>query len=63
VWLYDGIVPINVQIVDERVLVWLGENRDETAGLLESENPAVLDWAESLYEEYRAQSEPLGELS
>jgi predicted transcriptional regulator len=62
VLLYDGTVPINVQIVDERVLVWLGENRGETAGLLESENTAVLDWAESLYEEYRAQAEPLEEL-
>lgn len=62
VWLYDGVVPINVQIVDGRVLIWLGENRGEAAGLLESENPAVLDWAESLYAEYRAQAEPLEEL-
>jgi len=46
VWLYDGGVPINVQIVDGRVLIWLGENRGEAAGLLGSENPAVLDWAE-----------------
>lgn len=62
VWLYDGIVPINVQIVNERVLVWLGESRGEAAGLLESQNPAVLEWAESLYEEYRTQAEALGEL-
>lgn len=62
VWLYDGIIPINLQIVNERVIVWLGETRGEVAGLLESENPAVVDWAESLYEEYRTQAEPLGEL-
>jgi len=59
VWLYDGVVPINVQIVDGRVLIRLGENRGEAAGLPGSENPAVLDWAGSLYEEYRAQAEPL----
>lgn len=59
---YDGVVPINLHIVDGRVLVWLGENRSEAVGLLVSENPAVLSWAESLYEEYRADAEPLGEL-
>jgi predicted transcriptional regulator len=59
---YDGVVPINLHIVDGMVLVWLGENRSEVVGLLVSESPAVLSWAESLYEEYRAGAEPLGEL-
>jgi predicted transcriptional regulator len=62
VWLYDGVVPINVHVIDELVLVWLGENRGEMAGLLLSENPAVVTWAESLYAGYRSESEPLGEL-
>ena len=59
---YDGVVPINLHIVDGTVLVWLGEKRSEVVGLLESENPAVRSWAESLYEEYRNDAEPLGEL-
>lgn len=62
VWEYKGVVPINLQIVNERVLVWLGKTREEPAGLLESENPAVLSWGESLYEEYQTEAEPLTEL-
>lgn len=61
-WQYEGVVPINVHVVDGRVLVWLGEKRGEPAGLLETENPAVVSWAESLYEEYRGEAEPLAEL-
>lgn len=58
-WIYDGRVPINMHIVDEKVLIWLGERREdglEIHGLLESTDPAVLSWAESLYEEYRSGS-------
>ena len=62
VWVYDGVVPINVQIVNESVLVWLGKTRGDAAGLLESENAAVLSWAESLHEEYRSEAEPLSEV-
>lgn len=62
VWLYDGVVPINVHIVDGVVVVWLGETRNEVEGLFVSENSTVLSWAESLYEEYLSESEPLGEL-
>lgn len=59
---YDGVVPISLHIIDGRVLVWLGETRDVTAGLLESENAAVLSWAESLYDSYRAEAEPISAL-
>jgi predicted transcriptional regulator len=59
VWLYDDVVPINLHIVDGTVLVWLGKTRSTVAGLLESENDAVLSWAESLYESYRTESEPI----
>lgn len=62
VWLYDGIVPINVHIVDGVVVIWLGENRNEVEGLFVSENSSVVSWAESLYEEYLSESKPLGEL-
>lgn len=61
-WLYDGPVPINMHIVDNVALIWLGEHDEddlEVYGLLESENPSVVSWAESLYEEYRAQADLL----
>lgn len=61
-WSFDGRVPINLHLADEAVLVWLGGVVDgdlEMYGLLESANPAVLSWAESLYAEYRADAEPL----
>lgn len=61
VLVYDDVVPINVHVVDGTVLVWLGRTRDEVAGLFVSESSAVVRWAESLYEEYRADAEPLGE--
>lgn len=59
VWVVDGTVPINLHVVDDAVLVWLGATRDEVAGLLESENEAVVEWAESLVADYRAEAEPL----
>jgi predicted transcriptional regulator len=59
---YDGTVPVSFHIINERAVVWLGETREAVAGLLVSENPAVLRWGESLYEEYRSKSEPLDEL-
>lgn len=61
-WLYDGRVPINMHIVDDRVLIWLGErgeNEIDIHGLLESRDPSVVSWAEELYERYREESEPL----
>lgn len=63
-WLYNGRVPLNMHIVDETVLLWLcGENQagDDALmkGLLESTHPDIVSWAESLYEEYRGDAEPL----
>jgi predicted transcriptional regulator len=58
IWLYDGVIPISLHIIDGTVLVWLGKTRGEVAGLLESENSEVLSWAESLYTEYRSEAEP-----
>lgn len=62
VWLYEGVVPINMHLVDGTVLVWLGESRQDAHGLLISENSAVQSWAESLYEEYRTEAEPFDEI-
>lgn len=59
--LYDGVIPISFHIIDNRVLIWLGESRGEIAGLLECENAEVLSWAESLYDEYRSGAEPFPE--
>lgn len=63
-WLYTGRVPLNMHIVDGTILLWLcGENQagDDVLvkGLLESTHPDVVSWAESLYEEHRADAEPL----
>jgi predicted transcriptional regulator len=62
VWVYDGHIPVNMHLIDERVVLWLdssGGNRVRGEGLLESEHPAVVSWAESLYEEYKSEAEPL----
>ena len=59
---YDGSVPINMHLLDDVVLIWLGEHEEDDLdvyGLLESKNPSVLSWAESLYEEYRAEADLL----
>ncbi len=55
-WEYEGTVPINLQLIDDTVMVWLGPTRDEATGLLVSENDAVRSWAEELYREYQAES-------
>jgi predicted transcriptional regulator len=63
-WLYDGDVPLNLQVADDTALVWLcGEGPDGTEtlvqGLLESDEPAVVSWASSLFEKFRAEAESL----
>jgi predicted transcriptional regulator len=64
VWLYSGRVPLNMHIIDEVVLIWLCDENQTgddvlVKGLLESTHPDVVSWAESVYEEYRAEAEPL----
>lgn len=63
-WLYSGRVPINMHILDGTVLIWLCDENHEgkdvlAKGVLESEHPAVVSWAESLYEKYLTEAEPL----
>lgn len=61
-WVYNGRVPIDMHIVDDTVLIWLGEVDGEEInirGLLESENEAVMSWADSFYKDFRSESEPL----
>ena len=60
-WIHED-PPITVLFSDEVVLIGMGEEREGevyATGVLESENPAVLSWAESLFEEYRAEADPL----
>lgn len=63
-FVYDGRVPLNMHVVDETVLIWLCDENQAgddvlVKGLLESTHSDVVSWAESLYEEYRADAEPL----
>jgi predicted transcriptional regulator len=59
---YDGDVPLSFHVCDDSVIVWLSEdhgNNRVIQGVLVSENPTVLSWARSLYDEYRGEAEPL----
>jgi predicted transcriptional regulator len=63
-WVFDGHVPINMHLVDDTALIWLCEEDEEgnevvPKGLLETENPHVVSWAESFYEEYLEAAKPL----
>lgn len=60
---YEGTIPINCHIVDNTVLVWLGGDEGEDLALLVSDNSAVLSWAHSLFSRYKADAQPLSELS
>jgi predicted transcriptional regulator len=62
IWSYDGRVPINMHVLDDVVLVWLGEHDEddlEVYGLLESRNDSVRAWADSLYADYRDEADPV----
>jgi len=63
-WVFEGHVPINIHLVDNTALIWLcGEDEEGNdvvpKGLLETENPQVVSWAESFYEEYLDAAKPL----
>lgn len=63
-WVFEGHVPMNMHLVDEIVLIWLcGEDEEGNdvipKGLLETENPHVVSWAESFYEGYLDAAKPL----
>lgn len=60
-WIHED-PSITVLLSDEVVLIAMGEVRKDeayTTGVLESSNPAVMSWAESLFEDYRAEAKPL----
>ncbi|WP_148225345.1 helix-turn-helix transcriptional regulator [Haloterrigena turkmenica] len=56
IWTYDGEIPLNMHLFDDSVAIWLGEERDDervVRGLLVAEEPAIISWAEDLYEDYQ----------
>lgn len=62
VWTYDGAIPINMHVFDDLVVIWVGERLDGDRvirGVVVTETPAVVSWAESLYETYRTEADPL----
>lgn len=63
-WAYEGKVPINMHVLDGTAVIWLcDEDQDGddvfVKGLLESDHPDVVSWAQSLFEEFRSESDPL----
>jgi len=53
-----------MHVVDGTALIWLCDEDSDgkdviVKGLLESDHRAVVSWAESLYEEYRSEAEPM----
>ncbi|QRV14814.1 transcriptional regulator [Haloterrigena salifodinae] len=60
VLVYDGDVPISLHIIDRTVGFWLSEDdQNGVEGLVVTDDPAVVSWARSLYEDYRAEAKPL----
>lgn len=64
VWVYEGEVPVNLELYDDTVVIWLGEEQEKeeelvVRGVLVTEVPDVVSWAASLYEDYRAEAVPL----
>lgn len=60
-WVHDD-VSIAIHIFDDLVGIGLGERHGantHVAGFLESTNPAVVSWAQSLFEDYLSEAEPL----
>lgn len=61
VWITDEDVPLTFHICDGSVIIWLSDDSGDKRviqGVLACENPVVLSWAETLYQDYRAEAEP-----
>jgi predicted transcriptional regulator len=55
IYVYDGEIPYFVGVFDETVQMGVDEGGEPRA-LLETDSPAVSDWADGKYEEYKQQS-------
>ena len=52
----DEPVPFVLLVLDDTVHLWLCDEKGESQGLLESENPDVLSWANTTVDRYREQT-------
>lgn len=57
VYRYEGHIPCNLFVVDERVLVF--SDRPDVPQAIETDDETVHDWAVDLVEEYRDDAEPV----
>ena len=60
---YDDGIPLAVTIGDDLVNILVRDDRGVVQAAVETENPAVREWAERRYEHYRVHSEPLSAAS
>jgi predicted transcriptional regulator len=58
-FVYDGTIPYYIGVFDETVQIGVDEDGIPRA-ILETDSPEVRKWAESKYEEYKQQSELVG---
>lgn len=59
---YDDHNPYRLIVLDEVVHMWLCSDEGEQAGLLETENSTVREWAQATVDRYLAAAEPVREL-
>lgn len=60
---YDGEIPLAVTIGDEVVNILVRDDRGVVQAAVETDAPAVREWAERRYEHYRVHSDPLSAAS
>jgi len=57
--IYDGSVPLAVTVIDDTVSLLLRDDSGRLQAALDTDSPAVADWAREVYGRYRAESRPL----
>ena len=56
---HDGTVPVGLTLGDDWVLAGAYDDEGHLEAVVESDDPELFDWAESLYAEHRSNSEPV----
>ena len=57
--IYDGVVPLAVTLTDDTVGLLLRDDSGRLQAALDTDAPAVADWAREVYSHYREESRPL----
>jgi len=57
--IYDGSVPLAVTLIDGTVSLLLRDDSGRLQAALDTDSPAVADWAGEVYDRYRRESRPL----